>query len=1733
MAVEQNKGYMNYAVQSIQELLQQASPLTGAVSLDPFSTLNSSSFLLRTPSHQNPSSASTSRPESPQKKRKRSHADKLDTNPGTQWKTLKPLKHPTIIIGTIHLWNSNLHFQACTLKADCLAFTDHTATICCAVLDLDPHVIGHQLLALSWNFIPAKTGSGYLEISKWTLANENAELQKHNFPSLYLSPTAAQTRNYMLETPPCKNRVHSSRTTICSRLYAMSPPFVLPCKKPDINTKRNNVANNRKDGHSRIDTMSDNVAKVINFVKNGKDMAVKNDAVSAVSRIPDFRRKLFGKTDENIFSSDLPEYNCSLFQKSFKDEYVKSLDEKPRVSSVENHNSEDNVIKCNKRSRVSMGGDDSEAVNACNTGTDSKVLDERDNSNGEPSSPHKKARVLRAEEENKEESVLGFLVELRPCNHKVVCKASSEDLLYKHAVREKQHVCVNPEFVYFTGSVAAWRPALSSLMGKCLTITGLKRKLMVVGEEKEEYNAFVATTSSILSLVCSENSSAGSNNESYREHYQLQGHDTYRINRGFQTNLACNMSKTIADMNNGRATIRRNDDILISGKNGAPPSFSVTPSLLTGKLNKQRQSRTGSYVGTVTGIYMQGLVIELDRNVWLLLTHQPLAQIHGLRIGALLVLRHVHFIKIEFTWEKILLLGACFKSHIAVKSFSPLRTPFNARPYAGSILSRFIECLSFTAGFWVLLVTACFRHKFHGIFSEKEILGSKNCEGMVQKYVRSQCCSFHSSHRDLLKEFFNHDCSCPVGEPAGTVLQLIAPINNFCRQIESMWVDRSSVIWKIKRDKLTKDARELTCAVEEHAIKKARGMEELGANKEASGHFVRRIISNKDLGVVLVGILQASQESGRLQLVDATGAVDVVVPDLALHSSVEHFYEVTDFSVVVEGFCGLCCSLDTMDCVQPLSCARVIDGFVSKRKLSSVTYYVHFYLKKAISFNVPRWPVANLNKTIDIERQEVQERRIFWIILVTHKYVIKGKLGVDKSDWNAHNSFAEAVVLPYSIVTEDRKPSGHNRSPVKDETGKKLEHDIFTDIDTNYSFEESTCSNTRGDMVDTKRFDNTSVKCMCSISTPNSCDGDGIHDHPSSYFHKEQTISEKCSDRLSEEERRKLQCSLHFRNLYTEDVLLHGKLFMLINCLESKVLSEENPCLKKVLLEFGCQSLSYYQLLQIGDCYLIQCQAEDCSSDPLMAFPSLKTDKITVSSHNPIWSLAIASYHWIGKQIGHQNSILSVNDYNTPPLTLLFYDMNEPTTIINNGKKGRSSTGWHGQTPSVNLRDVILYIPCGAVVIIQELIEHVKANMIPIIRGVYDAFEKCLACRVMVDAPPQFSNVMVYDNGAKFEGKLPEGELISLHGEVKDVLCKELNPFLKENRFSCKYLPTDISSIFIPKVMYTIHLQGPHGSEKICLRGILNKCVLPLGFGPGVSASFYRVLLQSDPTGEQELLLTPASTIVVKATKEVLYHVDGRYNTEAQDRLLIPNDWHIKDSILISCLSNSLIEEGIKLCCRVVSVQSLVLQWQPRKSEPACSLVGGALNSIQIITGSFILDDGSGLCDCWATGVRAAHLLSIYSTAGEIFDHLGSLCKVSKRATKKPKNTVGFFLEKMAKKHQQITIQKNNSVSSLHAKFTMQGVSKEILNPEEQTLISFVLKKACDSGPLVIIGSSLSSPDQRTGEQNMLDKIEITGDQENFSTLTECRRKILARHVSALNFLQEAGNIFEELASEI
>jgi hypothetical protein len=94
-------------------------------------------------------------------------------------------------------------------------------------------------------------------------------------------------------------------------------------------------------------------------------------------------------------------------------------------------------------------------------------------------------------QESAGQTTLGFIVELCMCPH----IPSWEHSALLPAVRKE---CVH---VYFSGSVASWRPVLSVVIGQCVTITGLQRKLILVGPEKNEHFLFVAKKSSLVSQL--------------------------------------------------------------------------------------------------------------------------------------------------------------------------------------------------------------------------------------------------------------------------------------------------------------------------------------------------------------------------------------------------------------------------------------------------------------------------------------------------------------------------------------------------------------------------------------------------------------------------------------------------------------------------------------------------------------------------------------------------------------------------------------------------------------------------------------------------------------------------------------------------------------------------------------------------------------------------------------------------------------------------------------------------------------------------------------------------------------------------------------------------------------------------------------------------------------------------------------------------------------------------------
>jgi hypothetical protein len=94
-------------------------------------------------------------------------------------------------------------------------------------------------------------------------------------------------------------------------------------------------------------------------------------------------------------------------------------------------------------------------------------------------------------QESAGQTMLGFIVEPHMCPHIPGCEHNA---LLPAVGKEGVHV-------YFSGSVASWRPVLSVVIGQCVTITGHQRKLILVGPEKNEHFLFVATKSSLVSQL--------------------------------------------------------------------------------------------------------------------------------------------------------------------------------------------------------------------------------------------------------------------------------------------------------------------------------------------------------------------------------------------------------------------------------------------------------------------------------------------------------------------------------------------------------------------------------------------------------------------------------------------------------------------------------------------------------------------------------------------------------------------------------------------------------------------------------------------------------------------------------------------------------------------------------------------------------------------------------------------------------------------------------------------------------------------------------------------------------------------------------------------------------------------------------------------------------------------------------------------------------------------------------
>ncbi|XP_078162396.1 conserved telomere maintenance component 1 isoform X3 [Carex rostrata] len=344
----------------------------------------------------------------------------------------------------------------------------------------------------------------------------------------------------------------------------------------------------------------------------------------------------------------------------------------------------------------------------------------------------------------------------------------------------------------------------------------------------------------------------------------------------------------------------------------------------------------GAYKGIVTGIYLHGVVVELDKKVWLLIHDTLLVPHHSLRIGAIVSVRDFHVVRANFAWAKVIILGTCVMTRIHIDSFAFSDTKVFVKTKEKSVLGNFVESLKLSTKFWALLTVSCFKSKFRTVLPDKELLGSNNSAGLVQTYMsRSLPPDVFHPHNSMFGTFSNHDeCTYSTGQDQA-ICKLVVPLSNFVEKCEELWIAIQSEMSE------NSDICYNTCD----------GISYPG--------FIRRIIPSDDFGCILMGNIRTCSSSGRLSLVDATGDVEVVIPDLPSDVNVQTIYEVRDYKVVLEGF-RIETDTSVYDFGEPLSCSAIFKSHTYRKKIHGLVLYVQFYLKNSVCLTSPSHVPSNL-----------------------------------------------------------------------------------------------------------------------------------------------------------------------------------------------------------------------------------------------------------------------------------------------------------------------------------------------------------------------------------------------------------------------------------------------------------------------------------------------------------------------------------------------------------------------------------------------------------------------------------------------------------------------------------------------------------------------------------------------------------------------------------------------------
>ncbi|XP_021726673.1 CST complex subunit CTC1 [Chenopodium quinoa] len=573
----------------------------------------------------------------------------------------------------------------------------------------------------------------------------------------------------------------------------------------------------------------------------------------------------------------------------------------------------------------------------------------------------------------------------------------------------------------------------------------------------------------------------------------------------------------------------------------------------------------GMYIGVVRSTYMQGMVVELDEDVWLLLTDESLLLPHSVRVGSILSVRNVHIVNPKFTWGKMLILGACCKTNIRTISFSPLEIGCQPVYRSQSLLGKFMETLVFPARLWTLLLVQCLRKKFSGAFSEKEILGTKHKEGLVQTYARSTLPSsvFQSRHGSFT-EFCKHD-SCGSGSNINySSLSLAMPFSYLVNNCERMFI--ISLLQMNNGIKILEE-----CSQVGHPFRE----------KRLSDQLIRRILPSKDIGVSLLGNLKICPATGRLQYIDGTASVDAVIPDIPSAWDINAIYEVFDYNLVLEGKPGMWAQF-WMLLSNFFSCGSLFETIPVERRMQ-LTVYLHFSWSNVSYRHFTVHPcLSAINSTAKLDPGA------FHLLYLTHKFPLQSRFHGDVS--GKSRLFAEVMVLPWDLSI------GVSNGAVFQT--KMPQDDLVIGCHDAFSFKRckthltSSCIDKVGLCNNFEEFENR------SCDQPNNL---------LSLPHKT-----RITNRFRGASSIQFPCKVTGREIHGQVMDVPAALcFVDGNCDITDML-----CSRKVL-EFNSENFSKYKFMQIGGIYIMKHCAEKCLCDSHHMGSSM-----FITSDTKFWSLS-------------------------------------------------------------------------------------------------------------------------------------------------------------------------------------------------------------------------------------------------------------------------------------------------------------------------------------------------------------------------------------------------------------------------------------------------------------------------------------------------------------------------------